>query len=134
MRPFFFLQASRQAGTLCAFALLDPSSARWSALQWISPFRLPRFVYAIAWRENTVMLNTGGYLTLWIEGLAENADRNNVRVYWEQRRLPVEFVSSPDAIHIRQVNVRVPAFVETGPCRLEVRHGDARAEITVEVC
>ena len=88
----------------------------------------------ITWRQNTVVLDAGGHLALWIEGVAENADRNNVRVYWEQRRLPVEFVSSPDETSIRQVNVRVPAFVGIGPCRLEVRHGDARAEITVEVC
>jgi tRNA (mo5U34)-methyltransferase len=87
----------------------------------------------LTWRERTVNLETGGYLTLWIEGTAENADRNNVRVYWEQRRLPVEFVSSPDATCIRQVNVRVPAFVGTGLRQLEVRHGDARAEVNVEV-
>ncbi len=88
----------------------------------------------ITWRQNTVVLDAGGHLALWIEGVAENADRNNVRVYWGQRRLPVEFVSGPDETSIRQVNVQVPAFVGIGPCRLEVRHGDARAEITVAVC
>ena len=74
-----------------------------------------------------------GHLVLWIEGAAENADRNNIRVYWEQRRLPVEFMSGIDTATIRQVNVRVPAFVGTGPRRLEVRHGDARAEVNVDV-
>jgi tRNA (mo5U34)-methyltransferase len=88
----------------------------------------------ITWKANTVGLNTGGHLALWIEGAAENADRNNIRVYWEQRRLPVDFVSGPDPIGIRQVNVRVPAFVGKGSLRLEVRHGEARAEVTVEVC
>jgi tRNA (mo5U34)-methyltransferase len=87
----------------------------------------------LTWRENTVKLAAGGYLALWIEGAAENADRNNIRVYWERRRLPVEFVSNPDATCIRQVNVRVPAFVGTGLRQLEVRHGDARAEVNVEV-
>jgi hypothetical protein len=87
----------------------------------------------LTWRENAVVLNAGGYLALWIEGAAENADRNNIRVYWEQRRVPVDFVSSPDATSIRQVNVRVPAFVGTGARRLEVRHGEARAEVNVEV-
>ena len=87
----------------------------------------------ITWGENTVVLNAGGHLVLWIEGAAENADRNNIRVYWEQRRLPVEFVSGMDTATIRQVNVRVPAFVGTGPRRLEVRHGDARAEVNVDV-
>jgi hypothetical protein len=87
----------------------------------------------LTWRENTVELNAGGHLVLWIEGAAENADRNDIRVYWEQRRLPVEFVSSPHAESVRQVNVRVPAFVGKGARRLEVRHGDARAEVNVEV-
>jgi len=87
----------------------------------------------LTWRENTVELNAGGHLALWIEGVAENADRNNIRVYWDQRRLPVDFVSSPGAESVRQVNVRVPAFVGTGSRRLEVRHGDARAEVNVEV-
>jgi hypothetical protein len=87
----------------------------------------------LTWRENTVNLDAGGYLALWIEGAAENADRNNIRVYWDERRLPVEFVSNPDAACIRQVNVRVPAFVGMGLRQLEVRHGDARAEVTVEV-
>jgi hypothetical protein len=69
----------------------------------------------VTWRPNTVALNAGGHIALWIEGAAENADRNNIRVYWEQRRLPVEFCVEPDAIGIRQVNVRVPGFVGTGP-------------------
>jgi tRNA (mo5U34)-methyltransferase len=88
----------------------------------------------ITWRQNSVLLDGGGHLALWIEGAAENADRNNVRVYWNQRRLPVDFVSSPDAACIRQVNIRVPEFVGIGQRRLEVRHGEARAEVTVEVC
>jgi hypothetical protein len=78
-------------------------------------------------------MNGDGHLALWIEGLVENADRNNVRIYCGKRRLPVEFVSRPDETRIRQVNVRIPAFVGTGPCRLEVRHGNTRAEISIEV-
>ncbi len=85
----------------------------------------------LTWQANTVTL---GHLTLWIEGAAENADRNNIRVYYDQRRLPVDFVSAPDATNTRQVNVRVPAFVGTGRRRLELRHGDAHAELTIEVC
>jgi tRNA (mo5U34)-methyltransferase len=88
----------------------------------------------LTWRENTVVLEAGGHLALWIEGTAENADRNNIRLYSDLRRLPVDFVSSPDAVGVRQVNLRVPAFVARGPQRLEVRHGDARASVTVEVC
>ena len=87
----------------------------------------------LTWRENALMLDAGGYLALWIEGVAENADRNNIRVYWDQRRLPVEYVSTPDATSVRLVNVRVPAFVGKGSRRLEVRHGEALAEVRVEV-
>jgi hypothetical protein len=83
-------------------------------------------------RKNAVSLESGGYLTLWIEGVAENADRNNIRVYWEHMRLPVDHISIPDESRIVQVNVRVPSSVGTGPCRLEVRHGNARAGIVVD--
>jgi hypothetical protein len=38
----------------------------------------------------------------------------------------------PDESRIVQVNIRVPASMGTGPCRLEVRHGDARAGIAVD--
>jgi tRNA (mo5U34)-methyltransferase len=86
---------------------------------------------SLNWRKNAVSLDGGGYLTLWIEGVAENADRNNIRVYWDHTRLPVDHISIPDESRIVQVNVRVPSSVGTGPCRLEVRHGDARAGIVV---
>jgi tRNA (mo5U34)-methyltransferase len=100
----------------------------------VESIRVRGLADSVTWRQNTVELDAGGHLAIWIEGLAENADLNNVRVYWGQRRLPVEFVSKQDGTSIRQVNVRVPAFVGTGAQRLEVRHGQARAEITVEVC
>ncbi len=67
-----------------------------------------------SWRRDAVDLNAGGYLALWVEGLAENADRNNVRVYWNQRRLPVEFVARHDASDTRQINVRVPGSSGSG--------------------
>jgi hypothetical protein len=89
---------------------------------------------SITWRKDAVELGAGGHLTLWMEGLAENADRNNVRVYWEQRRLPVEYVSNSDSSPVRQLNVRILDFVKKGLCRLEVRHGEARTIVTVDVC
>lgn len=88
----------------------------------------------LSWRENTVVRETGGHLALWIEGTAANADRNNIRLYSELRRLPLDFVSSPHSGGVRQVNLRLPLFVAKGPRTLEVRHGDARAETTIEVC
>jgi hypothetical protein len=80
---------------------------------------------ALTWRENAVMPGASRHLALWIEGCAENADRNNVRVYWEQRRLPVEFVSGSDTRSIRQVNVPRASIRRAGPCCLPVQDGNA---------
>ncbi len=88
------------------------------------------------WQPGEVHLARGqewGHLTLWIAGLSETADRNNVRVYCDSKRLPVDFVSSA------QVNARIPSgmigareiFVQHGeqeskPVRLVVKIGDSK--------
>jgi len=68
-----------------------------------------------------------GHLALWISGLAENCDRNNVRVYSESQRLPVDFVSASESSGVRQVNARIPA-ASGEETTIFVDHGGTRSE------
>jgi tRNA (mo5U34)-methyltransferase len=68
----------------------------------------------VSWQPSRVSL-ANGFLSLWVEGLPENADIANVKVEIEQRRQFVNFVGGPNDRGVRQVNVRV------GRCGLGVR-------------
>jgi hypothetical protein len=63
-----------------------------------------------------------GFLTLWVRGLAGTADRNNLRLYCEGSRIPVDFISPGS--DVRQVNVRLPASLAGRLVELTARHGE----------
>jgi tRNA (mo5U34)-methyltransferase len=73
----------------------------------------------VTWRPGEVALREGNsnFLSLWIDGLGENADCNNVRVRVGGKRQAIGYLSAPDARGIRQVNVRLS---ELEPGRYEV--------------
>jgi len=96
-----------------------------------SELRIRGAADAQSWRADKVA--RGGHIALFLEGAAANADRGNIRVYSDLRRLAVEFVSAPGAEGVRQVNVRMPDVISSGACSLEIRHGEARANIVIEV-
>lgn len=86
------------------------------------------------WSTREVVLNSGenwGYLTLHVAGAAQNCDRNNVRVFCDMRRLPVEYVSAPDRSGISQINMRIPADLAGSLCEVSVEHGGHRANAPV---
>ena len=58
------------------------------------------------WQSGQVSL-AHGFLSVWAEGLPENADLHNVAVSVGERRQRVTFVGAPDAKGVRQVNARV---------------------------
>jgi uncharacterized protein (TIGR03437 family) len=66
------------------------------------------------WARNEIELkpDARGYVSCWIHGLPENADRANVSVYFGEQRLPVDFVGQADAEGFCQVNAIVPANTE----------------------
>jgi tRNA (mo5U34)-methyltransferase len=78
----------------------------------------------LTWERGNV---TSGYITLWIRGLTELADRNNIHVVLGGTRLPVEFVGATDEKDQRQVNARVTRTVEGGEHTLVVRYGGAQS-------
>ncbi len=60
----------------------------------------------VTWQPGEVSL-AGGFLSLWVVGLPENADRHNVRAEVDGRQQLVHFTGAADANGVRQVNVRL---------------------------
>jgi len=79
----------------------------------------------VSWQPAQVSL-ANGFLSLWVEGLPENADIANVRVDVGPQRQVVTFVGGPDASGVRQVNARVERC-ELGAREVSVSFGDVRA-------
>ena len=82
----------------------------------------------LTWTPLQVDLSRGDTLSLWIEGLPENADRHNLRVSLAGSRLEVLYIGPAGANPARQVNARVPAEAENGTAQLLVVVGDQRSE------
>jgi tRNA (mo5U34)-methyltransferase len=68
----------------------------------------------VAWTKGEVRVGQRGFVSCWVSGLPENADRANVRAFLGNRRLEVDYVGEPDAEGYRQVNAAVPADVGKG--------------------
>ena len=71
---------------------------------------------ATDWTPGVVRLTGGGsgYLSMWLRGLTDNADRNNVAVYLSETRMKIDFVGELDQAGTRQLNMIVPATVGCG--------------------
>jgi tRNA (mo5U34)-methyltransferase len=66
------------------------------------------------WAANEIDLAQGAVLSLWIAGLPENADRNNIRVYLADIRLEVLYIEPAQLNQPRQVNAILPLDIESG--------------------
>jgi tRNA (mo5U34)-methyltransferase len=66
----------------------------------------------------------GSFVSVWVGGLPENADRANTRVRLGDTRLTVEYVGESDAAGLRQVNAAVPADVPAAQYPLTVECAD----------
>ena len=75
---------------------------------------------SIGWESNCVNAAEGGYVSCWVEGLPENADRGNVHVWLGEARLTAAFVG-PALEGRRQVNAQLPRNCSKGefPLRVE---------------
>jgi tRNA (mo5U34)-methyltransferase len=80
------------------------------------------------WTKNELDLAKGRSVALWVAGLPENTDRNNVRVYLAGRRLEISYIEGRSDDQPRQINVNVPPDVPVGPTQIGVALGDARSE------
>ncbi len=72
-----------------------------------------------------------GFLALWLKGLPENADCQNIRVFVNDGRQPVIFLGEPDAEGLRQVNVQLRPDLEAGNRSVRVKVGDSESEETL---
>jgi tRNA (mo5U34)-methyltransferase len=90
------------------------------------PIRITGVADGSTWTKNQIDLQQGASLSLWIAGLPETADRNNVRVYLDGRRLDVKYVESRDDNEPRQVNAEIPDDVTRGSASVGVQVGEQR--------
>jgi len=79
----------------------------------------------ISWDQGVVKKANGGFASMWLRGLPENADRANVRVYAGGMRHPVIFVSPLNAEGERQVNVKLREEIGDGQYPVQVLFGPA---------
>jgi tRNA (mo5U34)-methyltransferase len=77
----------------------------------------------VAWTKGEVKVGQRGFLSCWVSGLRENADRANVRAFLGNRRLEVDYVGEPDAQGYRQVNATVPGNATLGEQEFRVECG-----------
>ena len=80
------------------------------------------------WAPNQVDLAETDTVSIWLAGLPENADRNNVRVYLDGTRLAVTYVEVEKPGQPRQLNAVVPPEVDRGTAELGVAVGEQRTE------
>ena len=82
----------------------------------------------LTWGAGEIQRNQDGvgYLSVWVHGLGENCDRNNVRVYLGDSRLPVEYVSEQKG-GMWQVNAIAAASFDDGDYAVTVRYGSAES-------
>jgi hypothetical protein len=107
-----------------------PGTARRIALDLPLQLSSPRIrgIYdALTGKPDRVDLRCGHWLSLWIEGLPENADRNNVRILARDERWPVTYVE-PAGNSARQINIEVPQEFGPGSYALCVAIGEYRSD------
>ena len=87
-----------------------------------------RSVYdGINWDHGVVHRASGGFGSMWLRGLPDNADRANVRVYAGGMRHPVIFVSGLNVDGERQVNFKLREEIGEGRHEIQVRFGQAES-------
>jgi tRNA (mo5U34)-methyltransferase len=107
-----------------------PSQTRRIALDMplqISSMRIGGIRDAHTARANHLDLRQGKWISLWVEGLPENADRHNVRVLAGDQRLPVTYIEPPGN-PARQINVELPEGFLPGPCPVSIAIGNHRSD------
>jgi hypothetical protein len=77
------------------------------------------------WKPGDVMLQPDGVLTLWVQGLPENADGNNTEVWLGAEQLRVTYVLPYAAGGPSQINAEVTAGFPLGEAMLRVRISEA---------
>jgi len=75
------------------------------------------------WKQNEIDSRRGNVISMWIAGLPENADMNNVRAFLDGKPIPVLFVERANAGEARQVNSAIPRGSPAGMREITVSVG-----------
>src|SRR3984893_3685747 len=92
---------------------------------------LKEVFHGVSWTKGEVQVGQRGFLSCWVAGLPENADRANVRAVLGNRRLDADYVGEPNAEGYRQVNGGVPADVTPGEQKFRVECAGVRSDAQV---
>ena len=76
------------------------------------------------WKQNEIDSRKGNVVAMWVAGLPENADKNNLRAFLDGRRIPVLFVERANEGEARQVNASIPPATSAGVREITVSVGD----------
>jgi len=76
------------------------------------------------WKRDELDLRQADSVAMWIAGLPENADKNNLRAFLDGRRIPVLFVERANGGEARQVNASIPPATSAGVREITVSVGD----------
>ncbi len=86
-------------------------------------FRILKVFDGSRWTENRVSLTSGGFLTLWVEGLPPEADAVSTHLLAGHQPLPVIYMSPHAPEAARQVNARLSELLQPGRFNIQLRHG-----------
>ncbi len=91
------------------------------------PIRIAGVRDTVTSEANTVDLARGSWLSIWMDGLPDNSDRNNVRVYLDDVRLEVRYVGLAKDGAPAQVNAAIPNQAGSSKAKLTVMLGEQRS-------
>jgi hypothetical protein len=75
-----------------------------------------------------------GYISCWVQGLPENCDCDNVRVFLGSTRLSTDYVGERDADGNRQINAVIPGDTGKGEHRVRIECAGFSSEpLTVKI-
>jgi tRNA (mo5U34)-methyltransferase len=91
-----------------------------------SPIHLKSVCDGTSWTAGQLDLKQGRVVSLWIEGLPENADTNNLRVLLNGWSMLVTYLQAEEEDGARQVNAELQREVEQGEFAVSVELGGQR--------
>jgi tRNA (mo5U34)-methyltransferase len=98
----------------------------------VSELHIKGVADGVTWQPDGTAV--GGFLSLWISGLPENADAENVRAYLDAVRLRLVYLSPPLEDGYRQLNLKLSPYVRPGTHGLTVSCGGVESnQVAVRV-
>lgn len=93
----------------------------------VSSVRVRAICDALTGTPDRIDIRRGHWLSIWIEDLPDNADRNNMRILAGGGRWPVTYVE-PMGNPTRQINIEVPKGLAAGSYVLRVAIGNYQSD------